>query len=60
MKPTLGPAMTIFTIFLMTFFVGLPHLATFIFSYIFFFSMTEPELGAGIDPGMALTLTIFI
>ncbi len=52
--------MTIFTIFLMTFFVGLPHLATFIFSYIFFFSMTEPELGAGIDPGMALTLTIFI
>ncbi len=31
------------------FFVGLPHLAT----YIFYFSMNEPELGAGIDPGMA-------
>ncbi len=28
-------------------FVGLPHLATYIFS------MNEPELGAGIDPGMA-------
>jgi hypothetical protein len=23
-----------------------------------FFSMIEPELGAGIDPGIALTLTI--
>jgi hypothetical protein len=31
------------------FFVGLPYLAT----YIFFFSVKEPELGAGIDPGMA-------
>ncbi len=30
--------------------VGLPHLATYIFSY---FSMNEPELGAGIDLGMA-------
>jgi hypothetical protein len=40
-------------------FVGLPHLATYIFSF-FFFSKIEPELGAGIDPGMALTLTISI
>ncbi len=32
------------------FFVGLPHLTTYIFSY---FSMNEPELGAGINPGMA-------
>jgi hypothetical protein len=39
------------------FFVGLPHLATYIF---LIFSMIEPELGAGIDPGMALTLTISI
>ncbi len=39
------------------FFVGLPHLATYIFSY---FSTNEPELGAGIDPGMALTFTISI
>jgi hypothetical protein len=31
------------------FFVGLPHLVP-IFSYFF---MNEPELGAGIDPGMA-------
>ncbi len=31
------------------FFVGLPHLA----AYIFVFSMSEPELGAGINPGMA-------
>jgi hypothetical protein len=31
------------------FFVGLPHLAT----YIILISLTnEPELGAGIDPGM--------
>jgi hypothetical protein len=35
-------------LFLM-FFVGLPHLAT----YIFHFSINEPQLGAGIDPGMA-------
>jgi hypothetical protein len=39
------------------FFVELPHLATYIFLT---FSMNERELGAGIDPGMALTLTIFI
>ncbi len=40
------------------FFVGLPNLATYIF--LIFFSMIEPEFGAGIDPGMALTLTISI
>jgi hypothetical protein len=40
----------------MFFFVGLPHLAT----YIFLFSMNKPELGAGIDPGMAFILTISI
>jgi hypothetical protein len=39
------------------FVVGLPHLATYIF---LIFSMNEPELCAGIDPGMALTLTISI
>jgi hypothetical protein len=39
------------------FLVGLPHLATYIFLY---FPMNEPELGAGIDPGMTLTLTISI
>ena len=32
------------------FFASLPHLATYIFSY---FSMNEPELGAGINTGMA-------
>jgi hypothetical protein len=32
------------------FFIGLPHLATYIF---LIFSMNEPELGAGIDSGMA-------
>jgi hypothetical protein len=32
------------------FFFGLPYLATYIFSY---FSTNEPELGAGIDPGVA-------
>ncbi len=33
------------------FFVGVPHLTTFIFlNY-----QIEPELGAGINPGMALT-----
>ncbi len=32
------------------FFVSLPHLATYIF---LIFSMNEPELGTGIDPGMA-------
>jgi hypothetical protein len=40
------------------FFVGLPHLATYIFFLIF--STNEPELGAGINPGMALMLTISI
>jgi hypothetical protein len=32
------------------------------FGYLYFsyFSMIEPELGAGINPGMALTLTISI
>ncbi len=33
------------------FFFSLPHLATYIF-----FSTNEPELGAGIDPGMALNV----
>ncbi len=33
-------------------FFGVPHLAT----YIFFNCQIEPELGAGIDPGMAFTL----
>jgi hypothetical protein len=33
------------------FFVGLPHLATYIF---LIFSMNEPEFGAGINPGIAL------
>ncbi len=38
------------------FFVGSPHLAT----YIFLISLTnEPELGAGIDPGMALNVNQF-
>ncbi len=32
-------------------FLGVPHLAT----CIFLFSFNEPELGAGINPGMALT-----
>ncbi len=40
----------IVNVFLKIFF-GVPHLATFIF--LFFFN--EPELGVGIDPGMALT-----
>jgi hypothetical protein len=31
------------------FFVGVPHLATYIF---LIFSMNEPELGAGINPSM--------
>jgi hypothetical protein len=38
------------------FFVGLPHLATYIFLV---FSTNEPELGAGIDPGMALNVDHF-
>jgi hypothetical protein len=33
------------------YFFGVPHLAT----YIFLFFYNEPELGVGIDPGMALT-----
>ncbi len=33
------------------YFFGVPHLAT----CIFLFFYTEPELGVGIDPGMALT-----
>ena len=33
-------------------FFGVPHLATCIFLS---FLLIEPELGAGIDPGMALT-----
>jgi len=33
------------------YFFGVPHLAT----CIFFFFYYEPELGVGIDPGMALT-----
>jgi hypothetical protein len=38
------------------FFVCLPHLATYIFLV---FSTNEPELGAGIDPGMALNVDHF-
>ncbi len=38
-------------IFFYLFFVGLPHLAT----YFFLILPNEPGLGAGIDPGMALT-----
>jgi hypothetical protein len=34
-----------------SFFVGVSHLATFIFLNF----QTEPELGTGIDPGMAFT-----
>jgi hypothetical protein len=34
-------------------FVRVPHLATYIF--FLFQLLNEPELGAGIDPGMALT-----
>jgi hypothetical protein len=44
-------------VFFTWFFVGLPRLATYIF---LIFSTSEQELGAGIDPGMALTLTISI
>jgi hypothetical protein len=40
----------------MFFFVGLPHLATYFFLV---FSTNEPELGAGIDPGMALYVDHF-
>ncbi len=36
--------------FLKNVFVGLPHLATYIF---LIFSTNEPELGAGFNPGMA-------
>jgi hypothetical protein len=32
----------------------------YLYFFLFFFSMIEPEMGAGIDPGMALTLTITI
>jgi hypothetical protein len=39
------------------FFVGLAHLATYIL--LVFFSTNEPELGAGIDPGMALNVDHF-
>jgi hypothetical protein len=34
-------------------FVGLPHLAAYIF---LIFSTIEPEIGAGIDPGMAISI----
>jgi hypothetical protein len=37
-------------LFFKMFFVDLPHFGYLYFSY---FSMNEPELGAGIDPGMA-------
>jgi hypothetical protein len=49
--------MIIWPILKKMFFVGLPHLATYFF---LIFSMIEPELGAGIYPGMALTLTFSI
>jgi hypothetical protein len=38
------------------FFFGLPHLATYIFLV---FSTNEPELGARINPGMALNVDHF-
>jgi hypothetical protein len=38
-------------IFFKYIFFGVPHLATCIFLFLY----NEPELGAGIDPGMALT-----
>jgi hypothetical protein len=38
------------------FFVGLPHLGTYIF---LIFSTNEPELGAGINPGMVLNVDHF-
>jgi hypothetical protein len=38
-------------LFFQKYFLGVPHLATGIF--LFFYN--EPELGVGIDPGMALT-----
>jgi hypothetical protein len=38
-------------------FFGFPRLATYMF---LIFSKNEPELGAGIDPGMAFTKTISI
>jgi hypothetical protein len=37
-------------LYLNVFFVDLPHLTTYIF---LIFSMNEPELGGGINPGMA-------
>jgi hypothetical protein len=37
------------------FFVGLPHLA----AYIFLFSTNEPDLGTGINPGIALNADHF-
>jgi len=37
--------------FVYIFFFGVPHLATCIFLVFY----NEPELGVGIDPGMALT-----
>ncbi len=40
--------------FLLNIFVGVPHLATYIF-FLSFQLLNEPELGAGIDAGMALT-----
>jgi hypothetical protein len=40
--------------FLKMFFVGLLPI------FFLLFSMIEPELGAGIDPGMAMTLTISV
>ncbi len=39
------------SIIIFLYFFGVPHLATCIF--LFFYN--EPELGVGIDPGMALT-----
>jgi len=40
-----------FEIILINIFFGVPHLATCIFLVFY----NEPELGVGIDPGMALT-----
>jgi hypothetical protein len=50
------PKVFFFFFFFFFFFLGLPHLATYIFLV---FSPNEPELGAGIDPGMALIVDHF-
>jgi hypothetical protein len=44
-------ALHLLSVFFFKYFFGVPHLATCIF--LFFYN--KPELGVGIDPGMALT-----